>query len=166
MNVSFKQPSGLIFVEEMILQCTLNPEKFTFAQDVVEFAGFEITCDTVRPCQRYLRAITEFPTPRNLTDVRSWFGLLIQVSYAFSRAEWMLPFRDLIKPAVPFRWDDNLDQLFEESNTVITTEIANEVKTFDKTKPTCLATDWSRDGIGFWLFQKNCLCSSTNLFCC
>ena len=38
---------------------TLNPDKFTFAQDVVEFAGFEITCDTVRPCKRYFRAITE-----------------------------------------------------------------------------------------------------------
>ena len=40
---------------------TLNPEKFTFAQDVVEFAGFEITCDTVRPCQRYLRANRDIP---------------------------------------------------------------------------------------------------------
>ena len=145
---------------------TLNPEKFTFAQDVVEFAGFEITHDIVRPCKRFLRAITEFPTPTNITDVRSWFGLLNQVSYAFSMAERMLPFRDLLKPAAPFRWDDNLDRLFEESKTVITTEIANGVKIFDKTKPTCLATDWSRDGIGFWLFQKHCLCSSTNLFCC
>ena len=35
----------------------LNPENL-YAHDVVEF---EITCDTVRPCKRYLRAITEFP---------------------------------------------------------------------------------------------------------
>ena len=81
-------------------------------------------------------------------------------------AELMLPFRDLLKPAVPFHWDGNLDQLFEESQTVITTEIANGVKIFDKTKSTCLATDWSRDGIGFSLFQKHCLRSPTNLFCC
>ena len=145
---------------------TLNPEKFIFAQDVVEFAGFEITQDTVRPCKRFLRAITEFPTPKNITDVRSWFGLLNQVSYAFSMAERMLPFRNLLKPAAPFHWNDMLDRLFEESKTVIATEIANGVKIFDKTKPTCLATDWSRDGIGFWLFQKHCLCSSTDLFCC
>ncbi len=31
---------------------TLNPEKFRFAQDEVEFAGFEITTDTVRPCKK------------------------------------------------------------------------------------------------------------------
>ena len=94
--------------------------------------------------------ITEFLKPKNITDVRSWFGLLNQVVYAFSMAERILPFKDLLKPATPFHWDDSLDQLFEESKTAITTEIANGVKILDKTKPTCLATDWSRDGIGFW----------------
>ncbi len=38
---------------------TLNPEKFRFAQDEVEFAGFEITTDTVRPCKKYIRAISD-----------------------------------------------------------------------------------------------------------
>ncbi|XP_063448334.1 uncharacterized protein LOC134727870 [Mytilus trossulus] len=63
---------------------TLNPEKFHFAQDTVEFAGFEITNDSVRPCKRYLQAMLDFPTPKNITDVRSWFGLVNQVSYAFN----------------------------------------------------------------------------------
>ena len=40
---------------------------------------------------------------------------------------------------------------------MITTEIANRGKIFDKTKPTCLATDWSRDGIGFWFFRNTIL---------
>ena len=49
---------------------------------------------------------------------------------------------------------------------MIATEIANGVKIFDKTKPTCLATDRSRDSVSFWLFQKHCLHSSAELFCC
>ena len=53
---------------------------------------------------------------------------LNQVSYAFSMAEQMLPCRDLLKPAVPFHWDNTLNQLFEESKIVITAEIANGVK--------------------------------------
>ncbi len=69
---------------------TLNPDKFTFAQNNVEFAGFEITRDTVTPCQKFIRAISNFPT---LTDVRSWFGLVNQVSYTFSMTDAMLPFR-------------------------------------------------------------------------
>jgi len=47
----------------------------------------------------------------------------------------MLPFRELLKPATPFRWDSNLNQLFEESKTAITGEIVNGVKIFDKSKP-------------------------------
>jgi len=40
------------------------------------------------------------------------------------------------------------------------------VRIFDKSRPTCLATDWSKDGIGFWLLQKHCACLSSELFCC
>ena len=145
---------------------TLNPEKFCFAQDEVEFAGFEITNDTVRPCKRYIRAIADFPTPQSLTDVRSWFGLVNQVSYAFSMADTMLPFRELLKPSHTFHWDETLHQAFEQSKHTIINEIHNGVKIFDKTKPTCLATDWSKHGIGYWLFQKHCSCPSNDLFCC
>ena len=35
-----------------------------------------------------------------------------------------------------------------------------------KQKPTCLETDWSKSGIGFWLSQKHCHCTSTVPFCC
>ena len=40
---------------------TLNPDQVVFAQETVEFAGFEITTDSVRPCKKYLQAITDFP---------------------------------------------------------------------------------------------------------
>ena len=145
---------------------TLNPDKFVFAEDEVEFAGFQITLDTVRPCQQYLRSILEFPTPRNITDVRSWFGVVNQVSYAFSMAQRMEPFRQLLKPGIPFHWDDRLHALFEECKMVIVSEIEHGVQIFDKTKPTCLATDFSKTGIGFWLFQKHCTCADEEPFCC
>ena len=145
---------------------TLNPTKFHFAKDEVEFAGFEITKDTVRPCKKYIKAIADFPTPRNLTDIRSWFGLVNQVSYAFSMADTMLPFRELLKPSNKFHWNDILQKAFEQSKHTIIDEIHNGVKIFDKTKPTCLATDWSKHGIGYWLFQKHCTCPSNDLFCC
>ena len=144
----------------------MNPDKFVFGQDIVEFAGFQITSDSVQPCNRFLRAIMEFPIPRNITDVRSWFGLVNQVSYAFSMTNRMLPFRSQLKPGTLFVWDDTLTQLFEESKTIIVNEIEQGVKIFDKIRPTCLATDWSKTGIGFWLFQKHCSCAKVTLFCC
>ena len=144
----------------------LNPDKFTFGADTVEFAGFEITPNSVRPSKRYLDAIRHFPKPTNITDIRSWFGLVNQVSYAFSATECMLPFRELLKPGSTFYWDDTLNNLFEESKTSIIQEIEKGVQIFDKSRPTCLATDWSKDGIGFWLFQKHCNCTSNRPFCC
>ena len=145
---------------------TLNPAKFTFARSTTEFAGFDITPTTVRPCPRFLEAIQTFPTPRNITDIRSWFGLVNQVSYAFASAERMLPFRNLLKPGTRFMWTDHLDHLFRESKSQIINEIHKGVEIYDKTKPTCLVTDWSKEGIGFWLFQKHCDCPSSRPFCC
>ena len=76
---------------------TLNPEKFVFGADTVEFAGFEVTRDSVRSNQKYLRAIRSFPTHHNITDIRSWFGLINQVAYTFSMTERMPPFRPLLR---------------------------------------------------------------------
>ena len=99
---------------------SFNLEKFVFASHTVEFAGFEITLDSLRPCKKYIQAIPDFPEPKNITDIRSWFGLINQVSYVFSQPEGLLPFRQLLKPGTPFRWDDQLRHIFEESEVVIT----------------------------------------------
>ena len=78
----------------------------------------------------------------------------------------MLPFRSLLKSSVPFEWTDALQQAFDSSKLAIVAEIEHGVTIFDKTNPTCLATDWSKHGIGYWLFQKHCQCPYTDLFCC
>ncbi|KAK3884222.1 hypothetical protein Pcinc_011498 [Petrolisthes cinctipes] len=54
----------------------------------------------------------------------------------------MQPFRHLLKPGSHFEWTKELDHLFEESKSVIIHEIQKGVEIFDKTRPTCLATDW------------------------
>ena len=145
---------------------TLNPEKFSFAQDTVEFAGFEITPNEVKPCNRYLDAIRQFPTPQNITDIRSWFGLVNQVSYYTSMTDKMRPFRDLLKPKMAFYWDQQLRQLFNESKQHIVKEIQQGVRIFEKGRKTCLATDWSKDGTGFFLLHKHCTCPGNASFCC
>ena len=117
------------------------PPKFTFAADTVEFAGFELSLTDVRPCRKFLQAILDFPTPVNITDIRSWFGLVNQVSYAFSMTKRMEPFRQFLKPNIQFCWDTELESLFSESKQVIVSEINKGVRMFDKSRPTCLATD-------------------------
>ena len=135
---------------------TQNPDKFVFAKDTVEFADFEISPTSVKPCSNVLQAIKDFPTPRNVTDIRSWFGLVNQVAYALAVADHMQPFRDLLKPDQPFAWTEHLDHLFKQSKIVI----------IDQSRPTCLATDWSKEGLGYWLVQKHCDCAGVRPFCC
>ena len=61
-----------------------NKKKTQFGQMEVEFLGLE-TADSVRPSSKYLAAIRDFPRPRDITGIRSWFGLINQVNFAFSK---------------------------------------------------------------------------------
>lgn len=145
---------------------TFNPEKFHFAKDTVEFAGFDITLEGYKPPSRILQAIQDFPSPTNLTNMRSWFGLINQTAYAFAQAPVMSPFRELLKKGKPFYWDDTLESVFQQSKVAIVDAVKEGVKSFKKRRPTWLSTDWSKSGIGFTLFQKHCQCPGhENPFC-
>ena len=144
----------------------LNPEKFQFSEKSVDFAGFRITESTVEPLPKYLDAIREYPTPKIITDIRSWFGLVNQVSFYSQLRELMEPFRKFLSPKVKFEWTDELDQLFIKSKHEIVEAIKEGVKIFDLSRQTALRTDWSKTGIGFWLIQKHCECSGSSPGCC
>ena len=140
--------------------------KFGFARKRTEFAGFQLSPTSVSPCPKSIEAIQNFPTPKNITDIRSWFGLVNQVSFAFASAPRMAPFRPLLKPGAKFTWTKELNDAFQESKTVIIKEIQHGVEIYDKSLPTCLITDWSREGIGYWLLQKHCDCHTQQPLCC
>ena len=136
-----------------------NVEKFVFCEKTCEFAGFELTPEGYRPPKRILDSILSFPVPKTPTDVKSWFGLVNQVAYAFAQSKTMSPFRDLLsKKKRDWQWTDELTRIFEESKTHIVERIKEGVCTFQKDLVTCIATDWSRVGIGFCLSQKHCSC--------
>ena len=108
----------------------LNPEKFQFCQAAVDFAGFRISKDTVEPLPKYLDAIRAFPTPKTTTDIRSWFGLINQVSHYAQLRDMMEPFRRFLSPKEKFTWDDELDALFEESKARIIEAIREGVRIY------------------------------------
>ena len=144
----------------------LNPEKFQFCLKEVEFAGLTITQDSIKPSKKLIDSILNFPNPTNISDARAWFGLVEQGSWAFSRAKIMGPYRHLLRPKNKFHWNDELTQLFQLSKKEIVRQITLGVKHFTPELPTCLATDYSGVGIGFFLLQKHCSCSGTTPTCC
>ena len=144
----------------------LNPTKFQFCQKDINFAGFNITDENVRPLDKYIDSIRQFPTPRNIADIRSWFGLINQVSHYSKLSNIILPFKPLLSPKTPFKWSDELQDAFEQSKFAIVEAIKQGVQIFDPKHKTCLSPDWSKTGIGYWLFQKHCTCNSDLPQCC
>ena len=144
----------------------INPEKLQFAQKEVNFAGFHITADRVEPLPKFLAAIRDFPKPKNITDVRSWFGLINQCSHYGQLSKWMLPFKHLLSPKTKFLWCEKMDEAFDRSKELIIEAIKKGVEIFDPSRPTCLRTDWSITGLGFFLGQKHCDCAEVKIGCC
>ena len=124
--------------------------------------GFRITMDSIKPNPEYL---LDTRLPKDITGVRSWFGLIQQVAYAFSDTEVMLPFRTLLKPTSEFLWTQELQDNFDKSKNKIVKAVENGVKIYDPNKVTALCADWSKTGMGFMLVQKNCMCETVKRTC-
>ena len=86
--------------------------KFQFCTKTANFAGFCITPTEIKPLDKYINAIKEFPTPKKLADIRSWFGLVNQVGYYNRLCKVMAPFKLLLSPKQKFIWTEELDQAF------------------------------------------------------
>ena len=144
----------------------LNFEKFQFSQREIEFAGFLITETGIKPLEKYLRAISEFPTPTSTTDIRAWFGLVHQVSHYNKLTDMLEPFKPFLSPKVKFKWTAELNDAFVSSKREIVHAIRNGVEIYDPARVTCLRPDWSQKGIGYFLSQKHCDCDSSVPGCC
>ena len=133
---------------------TLSRKKFAFAKDEVKYVGYNvgkmgISADPAKIC-----AIKDFPTPTNITELRSFLGLVNQLT-GFSKdlsgaAE---PLRSLLKKGTVYAWSPDHTAAFESvKNVMSSTPI---LRPFDANLPTYLHTDASRTrGLGFALLQK------------
>ena len=133
---------------------TLNTSKWVFGQSTVSFAGFLLSKDGYQIDPAITKAITNFPTPSSRTALRSFIGLVNQLSSSTSTIAHLLsPFRPLLSTKNEFTWSEEFQSAFEEiKNSITSTPV---VSYFDLTKPTRLCTDASGQGLGFVLQQKH-----------
>ena len=72
-------------VHELLQRCrshgiTLNREKFTVAAPSVNYCGYVVSQDGIAADPDRVAAIKDFPTPANITDLRSFLGLVNQLA--------------------------------------------------------------------------------------
>ena len=133
---------------------TLNPDKFQFVKDSVVFGGYRITPNGTEADPEKVKAITKFPIPKNLTELRSFFGLINHLGqFSTEISEVAEPLRPLLRKNSAFIWSPNHTTAFEAVKRALSTPPV--LQPFDPQLPTELHTDASRNGgLGFVLIQR------------
>ena len=131
----------------------LSSKKIALGESV-KFAGFVVSASGVRPDPDKIAAVADFPTPKNVTDVRSFLGLVNQLGAFIPDLVGMTPtIRTLLKKGNAFLWLPVHQAEFNTTKKLLCSPMV--VQPFNETLPTELLTDASRlHGLGFALLQR------------
>ena len=134
---------------------TLSKEKHQFGNEV-KFAGYILNAEGTRPDPDKVAAIGKFPEPTNLTDLRSFMGLVNQFAdFAPDLKHAMLPLKGLLSKKNAFVWTDDHGAAMIKVKEIITDPNGPVLRHFDPKLPIKLLTDASRTGIGYILTQED-----------
>jgi hypothetical protein len=91
-----------------------NPDKCEFFQREVSFLGHVVSEKGVAVQQHKVRAVTEWPQPKNRKEVRAFLGLTNYYrKFIPAFSEIAAPLTDLTGKDVPFRWTEREQFAFE-----------------------------------------------------
>ena len=132
---------------------TLNLRKIQWDQPEVLFGGFLLNEAGYRIDPSLTKALAEFPTPKNPTDVRSFFGLANQIcNFSDEISQLCMPMKSLLKKGVMFQWLPEHQAAFDLAREHLAS--TKVLAYYDPTRQTRLVVDASRlNGLGFVLKQ-------------
>ncbi|WAR57332.1 hypothetical protein PtB15_8B379 [Puccinia triticina] len=133
-------------------QSWLKPEKCEFSKPEVEYLGLLIACNRIRMDPAKVKAVTDWPAPRNVTELQRFIGF----SNFYRRfidhfSGKTRPLHDLTKAKTRFVWVDKCNSAFECLKTAFTS--APILKIADPYKPFILECDCSDFALGAVLSQ-------------
>jgi len=145
-------------IREVLTRCKqhkiiISRKKFQVGTKI-KFAGYVVSDKGILPDPEKTAAIADFPTPTDLTSLRSFLGLANQLgNFLPDLAHASGNLRQLLKKGVAFNWLPEHQEEFENLKKVLTSSLV--VKPFDPQLKTELLTDASRlKGLGFALVQR------------
>ena len=134
---------------------TFNPSKFEFAKSHLMWVGYHIKQGGFEVDPNKLRAISDYPRPTNLTELRSFMGLVEQLA-GFSKdvAAAKGPLRPLLSTKNDFLWTSEHDEAFAAvKRALIQPPVLSH---FNPSLDTALHVDASkRNGMGYALLQRH-----------
>ena len=130
----------------------VNLRKCTFMKSELLYLGHVITQVGVRPDPSKVKAIKDYPRPKNIKEIRTFLGLAgYYRRFLRDYAEIARPLTELTKNDTPFDWTPARIQAFEKLKESLTSETVLRYPNFKK--PFILATDASAVALGAVLSQ-------------
>ena len=130
----------------------LKPTKCSFGLSELVFLGYKISRTGIAPDPGKIKAVEFFPTPRDVTGVKSFTGLCNYYrKFVKDFARIAQPINDLTRSSVPFVWGEAQNQAFKTLKEKLTS--APVLMLPDNTKPFILHTDASNSALGAVLEQ-------------
>ncbi|KAI5169303.1 hypothetical protein NEIRO02_2656, partial [Nematocida sp. AWRm79] len=131
----------------------INWKKTVFATEEMEFLGYKIGYNTIRPLETRVQGIQDYPAPTNKKQLRRFIGLLgYDRRFLGNISETLKPLHNLTKKDVAWGWGEIHQQAFDEAKAKLIS--ATELIIPDYTQRFILETDASDTGIGAVLKQK------------
>ena len=120
--------------------------KCAFFKSDIEWLGFKISGDGVRPLVGKADAIKSLPIPKNISELRSFFGSINQyVNFVPNLSTLSSPLRPLLNKKSVHKWEYDHSIAFENLKAEIVKITENSH--FDIKKKTRLKTDDSDNGL-------------------
>jgi hypothetical protein len=105
------------------LQCVLdvlrkeklyaNLKKCSFCMEKVAFLGYVISAKGIEVDEEKVKAIKEWPTPKSITEVRSFHGLAsFYRRFVKNFSTLAAPLTEIVKKSVGFKWGSEQDRAF------------------------------------------------------
>ena len=132
---------------------TLKLSKSDIFTEETTFCGYVLSKSGIQISPDITSGISQFPVPQNISDLRSFFGLVNQVAHFSTKvSEALEPLRPLLSTKNLFSWTDLHDAAFSKAKSLLESPLV--LVPFDPKRKTRINTDASRlHGLGFTLEQ-------------
>ena len=122
-------------------------EKCFFLRPRIEYLGYIIDKDGLHPIEAKVQAIKEAPQPTNVTQLRSFLGLINYYGkFMPNLSSTLTPLYSLLNKDQKWHWDSEQQQAFQAAKDALQSD--SLLVHFDPKKPLVLACDASDYGIG------------------
>ena len=138
-------------IEEVNLRLKLS--KCHFARQNINFLGFEIDSNGIKPNREKIKAILEMPHPKNVLETQSFLGCInFYRKHIKNHSIIATPLYNLIKKESKFNWNDDCEAAFNHFKQVLTEPPILQI--FDEKLPVILESDASMQGLGGIIAQE------------